>query len=307
MTPPSTDLARSSFLNLQRSIRDQLLELDTGLSVSTDEWEREEGGGGKTWAFQKGQALEKGGINFSDIAGKALPDSATQGRKELAGLPFRAMGVSVVFHPYNPFVPTSHANVRYFEAGPKENPIAWWFGGGFDLTPYYPFHEDVLFWHKAAYSTCQPYGIDLYPKFKSWCDDYFFLPHRNETRGVGGIFFDDLDLGGFEKTLEFCISVGESFRDSYFSIFEKRMAHPFGQKERNFQKYRRGRYAEFNLVYDRGTHFGLQSGGRTESILMSMPPEVSWSYNWNPDTGSKEEELYSSYLVPQDWLGIDIK
>lgn len=307
MTTPCTDLARSSFLNLQKSIRDKLLELDTGLSVSTDEWEREEGGGGRTWAFQKGQALEKGGINFSDIAGKALPASATQGRKELTGLPFRAMGVSVVFHPYNPFVPTSHANVRYFEAGPKENPVAWWFGGGFDLTPYYPFHEDVLFWHKGAYSICHPYGTDLYPKFKSWCDDYFFLPHRNETRGVGGIFFDDLDLGGFEKTLQFCISVGESFRDSYFSIFEKRMGHPFGQKERNFQKYRRGRYAEFNLVYDRGTHFGLQSGGRTESILMSMPPEVSWSYNWNPETGSKEEELYSSYLVPQDWLGVDSK
>jgi len=301
----NADLARSSFLNLQTSVRENLLELDTRLTLSEDEWSREEGGGGRTWVFEKGQALEKGGVNFSDVFGSKLPPSATLDRKELAGLPFRAMGVSIVFHPYNPYVPTSHANIRYFEAGPENKPIAWWFGGGFDLTPFYAFEEDVIDWHEAARCACAPYGKDLYPKYKKWCDEYFFLPHRNETRGVGGLFFDDLDLGGFEKTLEFCLSVGVTFKDTYFSIFEKRMNEPFGQHQRNFQKYRRGRYAEFNLVYDRGTHFGLQSGGRTESILMSMPPEVSWSYNWQPEPGSPENDLYVSYLKPHDWLGVE--
>jgi coproporphyrinogen III oxidase len=212
------------------------------------------------------------------------------------------MGVSVVFHPYNPYVPTSHANIRYFEAGPEGNPTEWWFGGGFDLTPYYPFHEDVLLWHKAAKSVCDPFGTDLYPKFKKWCDEYFYLPHRKETRGVGGIFFDDLKLETFEQTLDFVLSVGNCFSDTYFEIFEKRKTTAFGQKQRNFQKYRRGRYAEFNLVYDRGTLFGLQSKGRTESILMSMPPEVSWTYGWSPEADSPEENLYQSYLRPREWL-----
>ncbi len=303
MTAYPADLARSSFQDLQSSIRECLLEFDTGLVCHEDEWSRKEGGGGRTWAFEKGQSLEKGGINFSDVSGQELPESATQGRKELSGLPFRAMGVSVVFHPYNPYVPTSHANVRYFEAGTAEDPVAWWFGGGFDLTPYYPFHEDVITWHQAARTTCESFGADLYPKFKKSCDDYFYLPHRNETRGVGGLFFDDLNLGGFDNSLNFCLAVGETFRETYFSIFERRMLEPFGRKQRDFQKYRRGRYAEFNLVYDRGTHFGLQSGGRTESILMSMPPEVSWAYGWEPEAGTAERELYESYLRPRDWLG----
>ena len=305
MTSSNAELVRSAFLSLQESIRDNLFDIDPRLKITEDEWIREEGGGGRTWAFDKGQALEKGGINFSDITGSELPPAATQHRKELAGLPFRAMGVSVVFHPYNPYVPTSHANVRYFEAGPENEPTAWWFGGGFDLTPYYPFHDDVITWHSNAHATCQNFGNGLYPKFKKWCDEYFFLPHRNECRGVGGLFFDDLVLEEFSKTLDFCLAIGETFQKSFFSIFEKRMNVPFGQRQRNFQKYRRGRYAEFNLVYDRGTHFGLQSGGRTESILMSMPPEVSWTYDWKPDPGTPEEELYRSYLIPQDWLGIE--
>ena len=305
MTASNAELVRSAFLQLQESIRGNLLEIDTRLKISEDEWIREEGGGGRTWAFEKGQVLEKGGINFSDITGSQLPPAATHHRKELTGLPFRAMGVSIVFHPYNPYIPTSHANVRYFEAGPEDDPSAWWFGGGFDLTPYYPFQEDVLTWHTNAHAVCQNFGDSLYPKFKKWCDEYFFLPHRNECRGVGGLFFDDLVLDEFSNTLDFCLAIGETFKNSYFSIFEKRMNEPFGQRQRNFQKYRRGRYAEFNLVYDRGTHFGLQSGGRTESILMSMPPEVSWTYDWKPEKGSPEEELYRSYLMPHDWLGIE--
>lgn len=302
--PDSTDAekARSAFTGLQDRITEHLLLNDPTCQKVEDQWDRDEGGGGITRAFAQGDALEKGGINFSDVVGSELPPSATQSRPDLSGLPFRAMGVSVVFHPYNPYVPTSHANIRYFEAGPENNPEAWWFGGGFDLTPYYPFHEDVLAWHKAAKSVCDPFGEHLYDEFKSWCDRYFFLPHRNETRGVGGLFFDDLNLESFEHSLEFALQVGHCFCNTYFEIFEKRKTTPFGQKQRNFQKYRRGRYAEFNLVYDRGTLFGLQSEGRTESILMSMPPEVSWNYGWTPDEDSPEEELYRSYLKPRDWL-----
>jgi coproporphyrinogen III oxidase len=296
------DKARVAFMGLQDHISDTLLSFDPICKNVEDNWDRNEGGGGITRAFSKGDALEKGGINFSDVVGAELPPSATQNRPELSGLPFRAMGVSVVFHPYNPFAPTSHANIRYFEAGPEDSPEAWWFGGGFDLTPYYPFHEDVITWHKAAKSICDPFGKELYPRFKDWCDQYFYLPHRDETRGVGGLFFDDLNLGGFDNTLDFVLKVGHCFCDTYFEIFEKRRTTPFGQKQRNFQKYRRGRYAEFNLVYDRGTLFGLQSKGRTESILMSMPPEVSWTYGWSPDENSQEEEIYSSYLKPRDWL-----
>jgi coproporphyrinogen III oxidase len=303
--PPlsDADTARAAFLDLQQNICDQFLEVDPTCKVKEHEWDREEGGGGITRAFAKGDTLEKGGVNFSDVQGKQLPPSATANRQELEGLPFRAMGVSVVFHPYNPYVPTSHANIRYFETGSQNKPEAWWFGGGFDLTPYYPFHEDVIEWHEAARSVCLPYGEDLYPRFKALCDQYFFLPHRNETRGVGGLFFDDLDLGGFNQTLEFVLKVGQIFAETYLQIFEKRRTTPYGYDQRNFQKYRRGRYAEFNLVYDRGTLFGLQSSGRTESILMSMPPEVSWTYDWKPESNSPERELYSSYLRPRDWLG----
>ena len=297
-----SESTRNAFLTLQERICGKLLELDPICKETAEEWDREEGGGGITRAFAKGDAMEKGGVNFSDVQGQELPPSATQNRPELSGLPFRAMGVSVVFHPYNPYVPTSHANIRYFEAGPEDNPAEWWFGGGFDLTPYYPFHEDVLLWHEAAKSVCDPFGADLYPRFKKWCDEYFYLPHRKETRGVGGIFFDDLKLETFEQTLDFVLSVGNCFADTYFEIFEKRKTTAFGQKQRNFQKYRRGRYAEFNLVYDRGTLFGLQSKGRTESILMSMPPEVSWTYSWSPEAGSPEENLYQCYLRPREWL-----
>ena len=300
--PSDAEKARVAFIELQDRICKTLLDHDPSCKLAEDEWERSEGGGGITRAFAKGDALEKGGINFSDVEGSKLPPSAIENRPELSGLPFRAMGVSVVFHPYNPYVPTSHANIRYFEAGPESEPVAWWFGGGFDLTPYYPFIEDVTAWHEGAKSVCDPFGDELYPKFKKWCDQYFFLPHRNETRGVGGLFFDDLNLGGFDNTLKFVLDVGNCFSDCYFEIFEKRRVTPFGQRERNFQKYRRGRYAEFNLVYDRGTLFGLQSQGRTESILMSMPPEVSWTYGWLPEKDSPEEELYLSYLHAQDWL-----
>jgi len=298
-----SDLARNAFLKLQQSICDTLLEVDPICKQIEEDWDREEGGGGITRAFAQGDAMEKGGVNFSDVRGHELPPSATQNRPELSGLPFRAMGVSVVFHPYNPYIPTSHANIRYFEAGSEEAPSEWWFGGGFDLTPYYPFHEDVLLWHQAAKDVCAPFGLELYPRFKKWCDEYFYLPHRNETRGVGGLFFDDLKLDNFNQTLDFVLAVGDCFSKTYFEIFEKRKTTAFGQKQRSFQKYRRGRYAEFNLVYDRGTLFGLQSKGRTESILMSMPPEVSWTYGWVPEKDSPEEELYHSYLRPRDWLG----
>ena len=297
-----TETIQASFLELQASICEHLLAVDPKSENQVDEWQRREGGGGLSRSFSKGDVIEKGGVNFSDVHGSSLPPSATQNRPELSGLPFRAMGVSAVFHPYNPYVPTAHANVRYFEAGPPNQPVAWWFGGGFDLTPYYPFREDVIDWHLSARAVCKPYGEKLYPKFKKWCDDYFFLPHRNETRGVGGLFFDDLKLDNMRQTLDFVMDVGGCFTRSYFTILEKRMTMPFGERQRNFQKYRRGRYAEFNLVYDRGTLFGLQSNGRTESILMSMPPEVSWVYDWKPETGTEEEELYRNFLHPQDWL-----
>ena len=295
--------AKDAFLKLQSQIGNELLLIDPSCHEIKDEWNREEGGGGITRVFSDGKFLEKGGVNFSDVSGSQLPPSATLERPELNGLPFRAIGVSVVFHPHNPYIPTSHANVRYFQVGSAEEPKAWWFGGGFDLTPYYPFHEDVISWHKSARSTCLNFGEELYPKFKKWCDEYFYLPHRKETRGVGGIFFDDFKLGGFENSLNFARSVGETFCNAYFEIFRKRMHHSYGDKEKDFQKYRRGRYAEFNLVYDRGTLFGLQSAGRIESILMSMPPEVSWKYNWHPEKDSAEEKLYSTYLKPCDWLG----
>jgi coproporphyrinogen III oxidase len=246
--------------------------------------------------------MEKGGINFSDVRGNELPKTATQNRPELVGSKFRAMGVSVVFHPHSPHIPTAHANVRYFEANTPNGEKVWWFGGGFDLTPYYPVHEDVLFWHQCAQKACDPFGQDLYPKFKKWCDQYFFLPHREETRGVGGIFFDDFSRGGFDSSLEFVKTVGETFGEAYFAIAKKRKHLTYSKDQKAFQQYRRARYVEFNLVYDRGTHFGLQSKGRTESILMSMPPTADWVYEWVPPKGSPEENLYLNYLKPRDWL-----
>ena len=296
---------KSFLLDLQKELEVQLRKTDPGIHCQEDQWLRKEGGGGKTLSFKNGHLIEKGGINFSDVSGKKLPKTASQNRPELEGASFRGMGVSVVFHPDNPFIPTTHANVRYFEAKKEQQPLAWWFGGGFDLTPYYPFREDVIDWHQRAKNTCDPFGEELYPKLKKWCDEYFYLPHRNETRGVGGLFFDDFCEDGFEQSFSFMKSVGKTFQDAYFAILEKRKETPFSEKEKEFQKYRRGRYAEFNLVYDRGTHFGLQSKGRTESILMSMPPEVTWSYGWEPEKNSPEEDLYQNYLLPVDWLEIE--
>ena len=294
--------ARESLLALHERLTSTLLREDQDLLIKEDQWKREEGGGGKTWAVTGGNLIEKGGINFSDVRGDKLPQSATQNRPELAGSTFRAMGVSIVFHPDNPHVPTAHANVRYFEALTPKNQKVWWFGGGFDMTPYYPRLEDAVYWHKAARGACAPFGEDLYPKFKDWCDQYFYLPHREETRGIGGIFFDDYNEGGFDQSLEFINSVGNTFNEAYFEIANKRRNTKLDQKQKAFQQSRRGRYVEFNLVYDRGTHFGLQSKGRTESILMSMPPTAQWAYDWSPEEGSEEQNLYLHFLKPRDWL-----
>ncbi|MDG1324671.1 MAG: oxygen-dependent coproporphyrinogen oxidase [Opitutales bacterium] len=299
------ETVKSYLLELQKSLANQLTKSDPSIELQEDQWKRQEGGGGKTLSFTNGQIIEKGGINFSDVSGTNLPKTATQNRPELEGASFRGMGVSVVFHPDNPFIPTTHANVRYFEARKEDQTLSWWFGGGFDLTPYYPFKEDVVEWHQKAKSTCDPFGEDLYIKLKKWCDEYFYLPHRNETRGVGGIFFDDFCEDGFDSSFSFMQSVGKSFQEAYFTILERRKEIPFTEKEKDFQKYRRGRYAEFNLVYDRGTHFGLQSKGRTESILMSMPPEVNWVYGFTPPKNSPEENLYENYLHPNDWLEVE--
>ncbi|KFD18219.1 aerobic coproporphyrinogen III oxidase [Rahnella aquatilis CIP 78.65 = ATCC 33071] len=246
--------------------------------------------------------FEQAGVNFSHVAGAALPASATAHRPELAGRSFQAMGVSLVIHPLNPYVPTSHANVRFFIAEkPGEAPV-WWFGGGFDLTPYYGFEEDARHWHLTARQLCQPFGDDMYPKYKKWCDDYFFIKHRNEARGIGGLFFDDLNSPDFDTCFSFMQAVGNGFTDAYLPVVEKRKALPWGERERQFQLYRRGRYVEFNLVWDRGTLFGLQTGGRTESILMSMPPLVRWEYGYQPEEGSPEAALYKDFLPARDWL-----
>ena len=297
--------SREAFVALQATLQNNLQLLDTEVTCTEDCWEREEGGGGKTFAFSDGSIMEKGGVNFSDVHGKSLPPSATQGRPELEGSEFRAMGVSVVFHPENPFLPTSHANVRYFEASPEGKEPVWWFGGGFDLTPYYPVMEDVVFWHEKAKAVCDKYGTQHYRRFKKWCDEYFYLPHRKETRGVGGLFFDDYSEDGFEKSLSFAQEVGSVFGEAYLEILSRGKDKPYTERHKKFQKYRRGRYVEFNLAYDRGTHFGLQSGGRTESILMSLPPQVEWSYNWLPEKNSEEANLYENFLKPRDWLGLD--
>jgi coproporphyrinogen III oxidase len=266
-----------------------------------DAWQRPEGGGGHTRVLKNGGVFEQAGVNFSRVSGATLPPSATAHRPQLAGGSFIATGVSLVLHPHNPYIPTTHANVRYFEARREGMDPVWWFGGGFDLTPYYPFDRDVRHWHQVAHDLCAPYGEDVYPRYKQWCDEYFFLKHRDETRGIGGLFFDDLDEGGFERCFTFLKDVGQGFLDAYLPIVERRMHEPWGERERDFQLYRRGRYVEFNLVYDRGTLFGLQSGGRTESILMSLPPQVRFEYGWAPAPGSDEARLYD-YLRPRDWL-----
>ncbi len=290
-------------LELQDRITDALAAVDGGEGFREDRWTRPEGGGGRSRVLEEGPVFEKAGINFSHVHGENLPPSATAHRPELAGRSFHATGVSLVIHPRNPYVPTSHANVRFFIAEkPGAEPV-WWFGGGFDLTPYYGFETDAEHWHRIASEACKPFGNEVYPRFKRWCDEYFFLKHRNEPRGIGGLFFDDLNQWGFERCFAFMKSVGDHYLPAYQPIVERRRDTPYGEREREFQLYRRGRYVEFNLVYDRGTLFGLQSGGRTESILMSLPPLVSWKYDWHPEPGSEEARLYEVFLKPRDWLG----
>jgi len=301
-TPPDIEVVKSYLLQLQTNICNALTEEDGGKTFAVDEWQRELGGGGKSCVLAEGDVFESAGINFSHVFGGKLPASATAHRPELAGRSFQAMGVSLVIHPKNPYIPTSHANVRFFIAEKEGEEPVWWFGGGFDLTPYYAFEEDVKHWHQISKEACDPFGEDIYPKYKKWCDEYFYLKHRDEPRGVGGLFFDDLNEWGFEKSFAFMQSVGDHYIKAYRPIVQKRKAMEYGERERDFQLYRRGRYVEFNLVYDRGTLFGLQSGGRTESILMSMPPNVRWRYNWQPEAGSAEAELYEKYLKPQDWV-----
>lgn len=302
----SDDIAKvkTYLLGLQDSICSALEGEEPEARFVEDIWERPEGGGGRTRVLVNGQVFEQGGVNFSSVSGFKLPPSATAKRPELVDRQFQAMGVSLVIHPNNPYVPTSHANVRLFIAEKENEPTIWWFGGGFDLTPFYPFEEDVIQWHQIAKSACDPFGDNVYPEYKKWCDDYFFLKHRNETRGIGGLFFDDLNEWGFERCFALMQSVGDHYIKAYLPIVQKRKTTPSGDRERDFQLYRRGRYVEYNLVYDRGTLFGLQSGGRTESILMSLPPIVHWKYNWQPEPGSPEAALYERYLKPQNWLDI---
>ena len=289
-------------LRLQDDICAALAAEDGRAGFEEDAWARPEGGGGRTRILTSGEVFEQAGVNFSRISGAELPAAASAKRPQLAGRAFSALGVSLVVHPTNPYVPTSHANVRLFVATAPGEQSIWWFGGGFDLTPYYGFEQDARDWHSTARDLCAPYGEDVYPRFKQWCDDYFYLRHRDEQRGIGGLFFDDLNEWGFERCMAFTRAVGEGFQAAYLPIVERRKTHPYSQEERDFQLYRRGRYVEFNLVYDRGTLFGLQSGGRTESILMSLPPAVNWRYNWQPAAGSREAELYQNYLKPRDWL-----
>lgn len=300
---PDVAAVRHYLSDLQDRICAAIAAEDGAVAFREDTWQRSAGGGGRTRVARDGALLEQGGVNFSHVFGDRLPPSATAGRPELAGCGFEALGLSLVLHPRNPYVPTSHANVRFFIARKAGADPVWWFGGGFDLTPYYGFDEDAVHWHRTARDACAPFGEDVYPRFKRWCDDYFFIKHRNEPRGIGGLFFDDLDDWGFARSFAFLRSVGDHYLPAYLPIVRRRKGTLYGERERAFQKYRRGRYVEFNLVYDRGTLFGLQSGGRTESILMSLPPEVSWRYDWHPEPGSPEAALYERFLTPRDWLG----
>ncbi len=301
MNEPDVNAVKDYLLDLQDRICDALAAEDGEETFREDAWERPAGGGGRTRVLAEGAVFEQAGVNFSHVFGDGLPPSATAHRPELAGRRFQALGVSLVIHPRNPYVPTSHANVRFFIAEKEGAEPVWWFGGGFDLTPYYGFEEDCVHWHRTARAACEPFGEDVYPRFKRWCDEYFFLKHRNEPRGVGGLFFDDLNDWGFERSFAFMRSVGDHYLPAYLPIVQRRRDTPWGERERDFQLYRRGRYVEFNLVYDRGTLFGLQSGGRTESILMSLPPLVRWRYDWHPEPGTPEARLYTDFLRPRDW------
>ncbi|MGC3981592.1 MAG: oxygen-dependent coproporphyrinogen oxidase [Steroidobacteraceae bacterium] len=297
---PDTNIVIAYLRKLHDQITTAIEQVD-GKAFRSDSWQRAEGGGGESRVLMQGNVFEQAGINFSHVVGKQLPPSATAQRPELVGASWAATGLSLVLHPRNPYIPTTHANVRFFIAEKPGAAPVWWFGGGFDLTPYYVFDEDVLHWHRTAQQACEPFGVEVYAKYKAECDKYFFLKHRNETRGVGGLFFDDLNQWGFERSFAFQQSVGDHFLHAYLPIIERRKDMSYSERERQFQLYRRGRYVEFNLVYDRGTLFGLQSNGRTESILMSMPPLVRWQYDYQPEAGSDEAKLYD-YLKPRDWL-----
>lgn len=302
MSTPDIQAVKDYLMDLQNRICAELEAEDGQAHFIEDDWQREQGGGGRTRVLTDGAVFEQAGVNFSEVYGAQMPASATAHRPELAGRNFHAMGVSLVIHPNNPYIPTSHANVRFFIAEKEGEEPIWWFGGGFDLTPYYPFEDDVMHWHRIARDACTPFGKEVYPRYKKWCDEYFYLKHRDETRGVGGLFFDDLNEWGFEKSFAFMRSVGDHYIKAYRPIVARRKDSDYGSRERDFQLYRRGRYVEFNLVFDRGTLFGLQTGGRTESILMSLPPLVRWQYNYQPEAGSPEANLYERYLKPQDWL-----
>lgn len=293
--------AREFFRELQQRIVHRIEEID-GKFFRLDEWRRPEGGGGVSCVLEEGNVLERGGVNYSHVFGGGLPASATAARPELSGRGFEAMGVSLVLHPRNPYAPTVHLNVRYLEARKEGAEPVWWFGGGMDLTPYYGFEEDAKHFHQTCKDALQPFGADYHPKFKKWCDEYFYLKHRKEPRGIGGIFYDDLNKPDFDSCFNLTKSVGDHFLAAYLPILERRLNTPYGEQERDFQAYRRGRYVEFNLVWDRGTLFGLQSGGRTESILMSLPPIVKWRYDWKPEPGSPEDKLYTDFLIGKDWV-----
>ena len=292
---------RDYFTGLQDRIIAELEGVE-GQPFLRDAWDRPQGGGGISRLIEDGKVFERGGVNFSHVKGEQMPASATAHRPELAGRRWEAMGVSLVLHPRNPYCPTAHMNVRFFVAEKEGEQPVWWFGGGMDLTPYYGFEEDARHFHRTCRDTLAPFGSDIHARYKKWCDDYFFLKHRNEARGVGGIFFDDLGEGGFDRCFDLTRAVGDSFTAAYLPLIALRRDIAYGERERDFQAYRRGRYVEFNLVWDRGTLFGLQSGGRTESILMSLPPIVKWRYSWQPEAGSAEAKLYSDFLPPRDWL-----
>jgi len=299
---PDIQAVKDYLIGLQERICQRLEAVDGQASFIRDSWQRPEGGGGISRVLADGGVIEKGGVNFSHVMGETMPASATAHRPHLAGAPWQAMGVSLVIHPNNPYVPTSHANVRFFIATPEDSAPVYWFGGGYDLTPYYGFEEDCVHWHRTAKAACQPFGDSVYADYKRWCDDYFYLKHRQEPRGVGGLFFDDYNTGDFDRDFAFMQAVGDSYIEAYEPIVRRRMDQPWGEREREFQLYRRGRYVEFNLVYDRGTLFGLQSGGRTESILMSLPPLVRWDYDRRPEPGSEEARLTEYFLTGRDWL-----
>jgi coproporphyrinogen III oxidase len=303
MSTPNKEAVKQYLIGLQDQICDALAAID-GKPFVEDQWLRDEGGGGRSRVLANGHVIEKGGVNFSHVFGEQMPASATAHRPELAGRRFEAMGVSLVVHPCNPYAPTSHMNVRFFIAEKDGEEPVWWFGGGYDLTPYYGDKDDCIHWHQTAKNACDTFNTDFYPRFKKWCDDYFYLKHRGEARGIGGLFFDDFNELGFDKSFAFLQAIGNSFIGAYAPILTQKKDVPFSEKERDFQLYRRGRYVEFNLVFDRGTLFGLQTGGRTESILMSLPPLVRWEYNYQPEKNSAESILEREFLPAQDWLSI---